>query len=280
MKSNIESKFSAKEYWDNNIKEWIKWRKENGGQDNFPWKGWIFPKDKVINSKWKWGNHDHSSNLLPEPYWGNSIDPSVVFLNINPGSVNNNKSNQSLIKEIEKFTYFDIAASNKLNLFATQNFHKARFEWASMINKNIKSDKGLCIELIPWHSKSSSVVTNYIIDNRKSIFENIMRFQPILPKNGIFKNTFIVRSASFMDLLDKEDFSEKFDLKTLKHFILAKTNHIDKPISFLSIVFLKKKYKYSKFLIFHGGANNNMPSLNYTVLETNKKLKEFLNMNN
>lgn len=268
----------ARKYWDDRFNDWRNWMSKGGIESDFPWiKDWNFPKDALKKDSWKWGNSKHSAHIIPEPYWGNPIDPSVVFVNINPGKVSDISSPQAEISKISfDLSYFEIAAKNHFNLTATQNWHSKRFKWAHGLDSNIDPLKGLSIELIPWHSESASDVTKYIIENRKSVIENLIRFEKTLPKKGIFKDTFVVRSAAFMDLLNIEDFASYFQIEKMKHHILSRKGHIDKPISFLTIVYFKKKYGNTRFIIFHGGSNNDMPSIDYLVQGTDKTLKEYL----
>lgn len=269
----------SKEYWDKRFRQWKEWIDRGSKENDFPWKDeWPLPDDKVKKEKWKWGNCIQSSKILPEPYWGNPLDPSVVFININPGKVSDLNSNQVNYAQMREYDYYLIASENKLKLLPTQKFHQDRFAWAAAQDVKINLKKGLSVELIPWHSeKAAGDVNKYIINNRKAVLNNLKRFAEVLPKTGCFKNTFIVRSAAFMDLLDKKDFGDYFELRNIKHNILAREGHINKPISFLSIVKLKQIYGGAEFLIFHGGQNNDMPSLSYRVLEAKKSLKDFLN---
>jgi len=266
---------TAKEYWDNEFNKWKEWIKKGSKPEEFPLNDWNIPSDKLLNSKWQWGNCKHSSEIMPEPYWGNPINPSFIFVNINPARVDTFNSQQSNFNRF-KLTYYDIAASNQLNLNETQNWHNERFQWAKNIDKSSDEKIGLSIELIPWHSKSASNVTKYILDNRNSVLNNIKRFSKQLPKTGLFKNTFIVRSAAFMDLLQHKEWADYFQANETKHFALAKEGIIDKPISFLSTARFKQEHGNSEFLIFHGGASNDMPKLNYLLIGTKFNLENYL----
>jgi len=266
----------ARKYWDEKYNEWKIWIMNGGVPDSFPWSSeWKFPEDKQKNDKWKWGNCLHSARILPEPYWGNPINPCAVFININPGEVNDPSSPQAL-PPAHSHSYFDIAHKNALHLQNTENWHLKRFKWAEKLNTSIKANNCLSVELIPWHSKAASDVTKYIINNRAVIIANLKRFAQILPEKGLLKNTFIVRSAAFMDLLSQKDFSEYFDVKNMTHHMLARKGTIEKPISFLSIIQLKKEHGGTNFLIFHGGASNELPPLNYWVMDKNMTLKDFI----
>jgi hypothetical protein len=163
-----------------------------------------------------------------------------------------------------------------LNLIDTQNWHSERFQWAKNLGGLSDNNIGLSIELIPWHSRTASNVTKYIINNRKSVLENIKRFSKQLPTEGLFKNTFIVRSAAFMDLLQHKDFADYFQTNETKHFILAKKGTINKPISFLSSAKFKSEHGNTDFLIFHGGSSNDMPSLDYILIGTKYNLEDFM----
>jgi hypothetical protein len=267
----------AKEYWENRFNEWKSWMRQGSNEKDFPWNDWNYPNDVLRKENWHWQNCRHSAHILPEPYWGNPIDPSIVFVNINPGKVDALQGVQANFSNSrEDISYYHIASRNHLHLNETQKWHQNRFNWANEFSTSIDSKKGLSIELIPWHSKSASDVTNYIIENRQAVIENLIRFSKILPKTGVFKNTFIVRSAAFMNLLDNQDFASYFHIEQMKHHVLAKSGHIDKPISFMSILNFKDAYDSARFIVFHGGSNNQLPSKDYVVLETGKSLKAFL----
>lgn len=272
---------TPKEYWDERFNQWKKWVKNGSEYKDFPWTNWEYPSDKLKNKKWKWGNHKHSVNILPEPYWGNPTQPSVIFININPGAVEVVGGVQDDLSKLNKFNYYQIAAENKLKINVTQDWHQKRFKWVSGLgDESINPSDGLSIELIPWHSKSASDITNYIMENGSAVIDNLIRFQKVLPNKGLFSNTFIVRSAAFMDLLEKEVFAKYFDLTKITHFSLARKRVILKPMSFLTCVRFKKKFGGTEFLIFHGGSSNQMPPLDYILIEKQKTLKLFLETRN
>lgn len=274
-----KKRMTAKEYWDVEFDKWKEWIQLGSNPKEFPFKDWSFPSDKLKKGKWQWGSCKHSSEILPEPYWGNPIDPPFIFININPARVDSLDGEQANFVRNE-LKYYDIAARNKLNLIETQNWHDARFKWAQDIEEITLDKCGLSIELVPWHSKSASNVTKYIFENRNSVINNIKCFSKQLPKTGIFKNTFIVRSAAFMDLLQHKELADYFQIQEIKHFTLAKEGVINKPISFLSTAKFKQEHGNTEFLIFHGGASNDMPPMNYILMDTTLKLKEYLLLRN
>ena len=244
---------------------------------------WLCPNDgKTKDEKWKWGNTEHAFNVLPEPYWGNINDPSVIFININPGANYDITNAGQLYSETHSSTAYDAIASNIFNQRETEDWHRARFKWAQEIDNSLIVENGLSIELIPWHSKKSSDIAKYIENNTLPIINNINRFAKILPSTGIFKDSFIVRSAAFMDLLDKKEFYQNLHITKIENFSLAKKGLILKPISFLTIVQVNidKDSKKIKFLVFHGGASNKLPPKEYIVLEKNVTLENFLLNNN
>ena len=271
---------SAKKYWDQRFLEWNKWIKKGGQRSEFPLKNWKYPTDRLKDQKWKWGNHNHSVYLLPEPYWGNSVNPSVVFVNINPGAVKEKGSIHEDYKTLKKYSYYKLASKNVLNNKHADDWHRKRFNWASKLDTSIDPLNGLSVELIPWHSKGARDVTSYILENGQAVIENLLRFVDILPTENIFRNTFIVRSAVFMDLLNRDFFIKYFNKSTVKNLTLARKGNIIKPISFLTQIRLLEEHGYSKFLVFHGGASNMMPLNEYLILDEGVSLKDYLRAEN
>lgn len=203
---------AAKEYWDNEFNKWKEWIQKGSKPEEFLLKDWIIPSDKLIKSKWQWGNCKHSSEIMPEPYWGNPTDPSFIFVNINPATVDTFNSQQSNFNRFD-LNYYDIAASNKLNLTNTQNWHNERFQWAKNIDELSFKETGLSIELIPWHSKSASNVTKYIFENKTSVLYNIKNFSKQLTKTGIFKNTFYSQICSIYGFIKTKRMGNLFSNK-------------------------------------------------------------------
>jgi hypothetical protein len=260
------------EHWNELFNLWKEWKK-GGFVEPFPWKLWPKPNDEQLNNEWRWGNCLHSSHILPEPYWGNAKNPQAIFININPGKVSETIGSQADFNQFD-LTYNQIASNNALGLTQTNDWHLKRFQWAQSIDNQITADKCLSVELIPWHSEKAADVTRYILQNSDSVINNLRIFANILPTKGPFINTFIVRAAVFMNLLENNDFGKYFNLKTLRHFTLCRGN-LPIPTSFMSEVFLNKEHGGSRFIVFYGGASNQMPPPNYSLLETRSTLSKY-----
>lgn len=270
----------AREYWNLRLAQWILWKSQGAFLENYPWSDeWPCPFDAPrTNRIWSWGNCVHTTAILPEPYWGNIIDPSVVFININPGCVTDLHSPQIAIPQNENVQYEQIASGNLWALHATQNWHdRFRNSWAiSLLNGIEEFRGGLSVELVPWHSKSSSDVRKYILENPEVVLRNLFRFLDVLPSRGVFRKTFVVRSADFMRLLCDDRFSSYFEIIGLRQYTLAREGFVAMSVSFMAVVRLRKEHGDPEFIIFYGGANNSLPSLDYLVLGENMTLREFL----
>jgi len=260
-------------HWNHLFDQWKNWKQSNFTGPS-PWINiWPTPNDVQLNNNWRWGNCLHSSHILPEPYWGNATNPQAIFININPGKVSEPVGLQANFNQFG-LTYNAIASNNELGLTQTNDWHLKRFKWAKSIANQIEADNCLSVELIPWHSAKAADVTDYILNNSASVIDNLRIFANILPDKGPFRNTFIVRAAVFMNLLETRVFGNYFNRETLRHFTLCRGN-LPIPTSFMSEVFLHKEHGGSRFIVFYGGASNQMPPPNYSLLETGSRLSNY-----
>jgi len=134
---------------------------------------------------------DYSLKYLPEPWWGNDgthILNSVV-VNYNPGGASwiqafNNSAGLFGFRDYQSFA--DSEATGATNLFAgTNRWHRGRratriFNTLNkigiLLNGHDKLQNHLSIELIPWHTPSSSAIGPYINTNLQAIFDHCINF--------------------------------------------------------------------------------------------------------
>lgn len=177
------------DYWDKTIKKWAE--NDNVPEDGKVWFDDVYPKfpegEKVwfeVNPKLK-----NWVKLMPEPYWGNPTECSVVILNYNPASsVKIDKSCDGHIGNKEDKTtscglmsekYSEIAKSFPIldkhlkcpyKCFGGVRWWKGREKWIQQIIGIIKPEilkedniKPFALEICGWHSPS----WNYIkIDDK------------------------------------------------------------------------------------------------------------------
>lgn len=163
------------DYWDKVIKNWMA--------------GKICPiQQHVLNIK----KLNLEQKDMPEPYWGNPLDCSLVIINYNPGGSANdschttlgykNRCDCTLFRQVEKRGYSDVALpfplldvckgrsallrDRWLETYAGHNWWLKRKKWIlqivdsckeSMLEKGIvepkKDKKPFAIELCGWHSQ-------------------------------------------------------------------------------------------------------------------------------
>ena len=171
------------DYWDKTIKEWA----DSGGEIPESEQVWFEGKSKLC----KW------SKLMPEPYWGDPENCSVVILNYNPACsespesydtchLDNAKNERSLSgklslhysKEALEFRHFDENPDCPYRCFAGTIWWRNKREWLNNLTDNDKK-KPFALELIGWHSpgwtidlsnKSNSKIKEILKENVIDIF--------------------------------------------------------------------------------------------------------------
>ena len=142
------------EYWDEVIR---KWREGKGVPES---EAFWFEEQKHLHLL---------PNLMPEPYWGDIDNNSVVFVNFNPaGTEIENESDPSHLCRKDDQTsvagYFSKNYSEQAKSFPLLNEMPIKYDGASWWNKRvewkdsfgIENDPGcqpFAIELCAWHSK-------------------------------------------------------------------------------------------------------------------------------
>lgn len=150
--------------WDEVISEWLKCND---------------PFDAQKNPLTNLNDGTLSLQHLPEPYYGDMDHPSIVIINLNPGTglceqchLRKDKPG-ILVNDVKNLSYSGMAKSFPLDVnnsivhmpHESINWWKSRLEWISHI-LNIRKDMGIsiddnkkpfAIELVPLHSKSFKV---------------------------------------------------------------------------------------------------------------------------
>lgn len=292
------------DYWDKWHKQWFDNCSANPQLlDSI--NDWIIPTDKGGNDNPIW-------QYFPEPYWGNPNSDKLfgIFLNINPGGggasqnillrdqddsnpFNSYKKNEhsysETIKELSKITDYK----------TTEWMQKWRVNWLRevLVNQSINVSNIFCAELIPWHTKKKSDISDYAV---KNAIPDLINNSVIIPLSKIsnsdsvvkeMKGKIIVRSSLILDILnsiysikpnsikisDIENYAivDDIDTKSSKQKLLSKFN------SYLTIF----KIDETSFYVFSGGSNSALPNPDFKVLsvgqnKTNRKtgisLKEFM----
>ncbi len=299
---NVINEYVA--YWDEWHKQWFDNCSSNPSLlDSI--NEWIIPTDKGGNDNPIW-------QYFPEPYWGNPNSDKLfgIFLNINPGGggasqnillrdqddsnpFNSYKKNEhsysETIKELSKITDYK----------TTEWMQKWRVNWLRevLVNQSINVSNIFCAELIPWHTKKKSDISDYAV---KNAIPDLINNSVIIPLSKIsnsdsvvkeMKGKIIVRSSLILDILnsiysikpnsikisDIENYAivDDIDTKSSKQKLLSKFN------SYLTIF----KIDETSFYVFSGGSNSALPNPDFKVLsvgqnKTNRKtgisLKEFM----
>lgn len=281
-----------KSYWEEWHREWFQKRNNKAINEI---KKWEIPKGTG-------GNENAIRNYFPEPYLGNpSSKVKAIFININPGmggpdqDVDNEaKSGLYKIYQSKHYSYSqtiqDVLGDNKNR---TAKWFNKRVKWTkSLLGEDIRKDHILCADLIPWHTKKESGIQGYLTNknNRYVILNKIVK--PLIKASkridkGLI-NKIIIRGVAFVDLLNNldEPKKEKEDGKInkrkdrIQQYVVLDTNKaLHKFNSYLAVI----TYGGIKLYIFSGGANMELPNVNYKVYPVNNstekplKLKDFLN---
>ncbi len=292
------------DYWDKWHKQWFDNCSANPQLlDSI--NDWIIPTDKGGNDNPIW-------QYFPEPYWGNPNSDKLfgVFLNINPGG--GGASQDILLRDQDNSNPFNSYKKNKhsysetikelsniTDYKTTEWMQKWRVNWMREVleNQSINVSNIFCAELIPWHTKKKSDISDYAVKND---IPDLINNSVIIPLSKIsnsdsvvkeMKGKVIVRSSLILDILnsiysikpdtikisDIENYAivDDIDTKSSKQKLLSKFN------SYLTIF----KIDETSFYVFSGGSNSALPNPDFKVLsvgqnKTNRKtgisLKEFM----
>lgn len=143
---------------------------------------------------WTDANKDGvSACYLPEPWWGNSggVDQPLesVVINFNPGS---GGTDQERSKFQCKSSYRGFVRDQVLRyimnlknmpILKTNNWHNSKRavcindalgQYVDVSTFTLKNH--LSIELVPWHTTSSTEIVRYCTKNRQAIFEHSIKF--------------------------------------------------------------------------------------------------------
>lgn len=292
------------DYWDKWHKQWFDNCSANPQLlDSI--NDWIIPTDKGGNDNPIW-------QYFPEPYWGNPNSDKLfgVFLNINPGG--GGASQDILLRDQDNSNPFNSYKKNKhsysetikelsniTDYKTTEWMQKWRVNWMREVleNQSINVSNIFCAELIPWHTKKKSDISDYAV---KNAIPDLINNSVIIPLSKIsnsdsvvkeMKGKIIVRSSLILDILnsiysikpnsikisDIENYAivDDIDTKSSKQKLLSKFN------SYLTIF----KIDETSFYVFSGGSNSALPNPDFKVLsvgqnKTNRKtgisLKEFM----
>lgn len=165
---------------------------------------------------WTDANKDGvSACYLPEPWWGNSggMDQPLksVVINFNPGSGGEKQLRKNFSCSYRYSRYVTdqvnkyVNSGNSKSICATSNWHHVNR--AKRIYETLKCHKynnydlrnHLSIELIPWHTTSSTEIVGYCAKNRKAIFDYCMKFAAaasIKIQNPILSGVVLLRMSS------------------------------------------------------------------------------------
>lgn len=272
-----------KEYWNCWHKTWYDSLKTPENNDKIC--GWEIPKKNL-------GNEASANLYFPEPYWGNidSKELHALFLNINPGQGNQDQLccdvDSDLFKEYKKNndSYSETVKelSKKSEYPTTKWMIKNRINWLNNLldSSNSSLSDTLISDLIPWHSRAKQNIIQYTNENSEFIINQVITpITEIANKiEGSLKNIVIVRSSLFLDILKMNTkLSNKVKRPVQDFVILDSNNEYKKLNSLLSLIEIDN----TKFLVFSGGANMQLPNLDYYVFPIGKnskeiKLKEFI----
>ncbi|MCH5246726.1 MAG: hypothetical protein J1E99_01085 [Muribaculaceae bacterium] len=140
------------DYWDDLIKNWA-----NTGE--------------IPNREQVWANHfkdEFANDLMPEPYWGNPEECSLVYIGYNPygkkddyqnqchrNSKDNNRTVCGLLSPkyseyAKKFPQLDEYAECPFGCYGGTTWWKERDKWFKRLSNGVK--KPFVMELCAWHT--------------------------------------------------------------------------------------------------------------------------------
>ena len=181
-------------YWNNFVDNWRSLPNAefanlspNPQYDNL--QGWQNPNlTPLMNSD---NQGDYSLQYLPEPWWGNNGDHILnsVVINYNPGSGQQIQHiNQA--NGLFRFNNYGDFVNNEsvglnIHFSHTRDWHVQEratrvFNSLSRTGVDLNGDDNinnhLSIELIPWHTRNTKGIEEYIQNNLQMIYENIFLF--------------------------------------------------------------------------------------------------------
>jgi len=279
------------DYWDKWHKQWFENCSSNPPLLNSI-NEWITPADKGGNDNPIW-------QYFPEPYWGNPNSDKLfgIFLNINPGG--GGASQDILLRDQDDSNPFNSYKKNKhsysetikelsniTDYKTTEWMQKWRVNWLREVleNQSINVSNIFCAELIPWHTKKKSDISDYAIKiGIPDLINNsvINHLSKISHSNSVvkeMKGKVIVRSSLILDILNSihsinpnsikisniENYAIVDDIanKSSKQKLLSKFN------SYLTIF----KIEEASFYVFSGGSNSALPNPDFKVLSVGQNI--------
>jgi len=288
-------------YWDDWHSDWFKNIKLNPEKI----KEWKVPCDKG-------GNDNPICQYFPEPYWGNPYSEKLsgIFLNINPGG--GGASQDILTMDLDDSNPYKAYKTNK-NLYSntvkelsaitdyktTEWMQKWRVNWIREIldNKLINVTNIFCAELIPWHTKKKSDISDYAVKyNTPNLINTnvISHLTKIAQSESVveeMKGKVIVRSSLLLDILNAihKINSTSIKISDIENYAIIDNikdkNNNEKLLSKFNSYLTIFKIDNTSFYVFSGGSNSVLPNPAFTVFHigqniSNRKtgisLKEFM----